>query len=215
MIDRSRGSPALEKFFIEAFDGVLITDFWAAYNAVWARERQCCLVHLLRELEKVDQHNDSAEWKAFAKKLRRLLGDGIRLRKRRDYTPQRYESRVLRINDRLMAMACGEYSDADASRLGKRLLRHCDQLFTFLDYVDVPFENNLAERMIRPAVILRKASQSNRSEKGAAAQAILMSIYRTLKLRGRNPIATITNALRDYAKTGKLPPLPDEYVACG
>jgi len=36
-----------------------------------------------------------------------------------------------------------------------------------------------------------------------------------LKLRGRNPIATITNALRDYAKTGKLPPLPDEYVACG
>jgi len=215
MINRSRGSPALEKFFIEAFDGVLITDFWAAYNAVWARERQCCLVHLLRELEKVDRHNDSAEWKAFTKKLRRLLGDGIRLRKREDYTRQRYESRVLRINDRLMAMARGEYSDADASRLGKRLLRHCDQLFTFLDYADVPFDNNLAERMIRPAVILRKNSQSNRSEKGAAAQAVLMSIYRTLKLGGFNPIAAITNALRTYVQTGKLPPMPGEIVADG
>ncbi len=30
MLDPSRGSPALEKFFAEAFDGVLVTDFWAA-----------------------------------------------------------------------------------------------------------------------------------------------------------------------------------------
>ena len=60
MIDRSRGSPALEKFFVEAFDGVLVTDFWAAYNAV-ARPASGsrCLVHLLRELEKVDQRNAS------------------------------------------------------------------------------------------------------------------------------------------------------------
>ena len=34
--------------------------------------------------------------------------------------------------------------------------------------------------MIRPAVVLRKNSQSNRSKKGAATQAVLMSVYRTL-----------------------------------
>jgi hypothetical protein len=56
LIDPSRGSPALEKFFAEAFEGVLITDFWPAYNA-FVTERQCCLVHLLRELEKVDLTN--------------------------------------------------------------------------------------------------------------------------------------------------------------
>jgi len=60
----------------------------------------------------------------------------------------------------------------------------------------VPFDNNLAERMIRPAVVLRKNSQSNRSERGAAVQAVLMSIYQTLKLRGHDPLATITKALR-------------------
>ncbi len=194
---------------------MLITDFWAAYNAVCAAERQCCLVHLLRELEKVDLHNDSAEWKAFAKKLRRLIGDGIRLRKREDYTPPRYASRIRRIDQRLMALAQGVYADADASRLGKRLLRHSDQLFTFLDYPDVPFENNFAERMIRPAVIIRKNSLSNQSEKGAAVQSILMSIYRTLKLRGHNPIAVVVNALRTYVQTGTLPPLPEAIVADG
>jgi len=215
LIDRCRGSPALKKFFIEAFGGTLVTDFWAAYNAVWADERQRCLAHLLRELEKVDQTNESAEWKAFAKKLRRLIWDGIRLRKRADFTPQKYASRIVRIDQRLMDLARGSYADVDTARLAKRLLRHCDELFTFLDYPEVPFDNNFAERMLRPAVILRKNSQSNRSEKGAATQAILMSVHRTLKLRGHNPIETIVDALRTYLTTGILPPLPSPIVAHG
>jgi transposase len=214
LLDPSRGSPALEKFFAEAFDGVLVTDFWAAYNA-FARERQCCLVHLLRELEKVDISNNSAEWKAFAKMLRRLVRDGIRLRKRPDFEPDRYRSRIHRIDRRLVALSEAPYRDADAARLAKRLRRHTDELFTFLDYPEVPFDNNLADRMIRPAVILRKISQCNRSEKGAAVQAVLMSVYRTLKLRGHDPLATITSALQAYLTTGELPPLPVQSVADG
>jgi transposase len=101
MIDRCRGSPALQKFFTEAFGGVLITDFWAAYESVCAEDRQYCLVHLLRELEKVDLRNDSAEWRAFAKKLRRLLRDGMHLRKRPDFAPGKFQSRVDRLNARL------------------------------------------------------------------------------------------------------------------
>ena len=77
----------------------------------------------------------------------------------------------------------------------------------------MPQANNHAERMIRPAVMLRKNSQCNRSEKGAAAQAVLMSVYQTLKLRGHDPLATITEALRTYVATGTLPPLPARIVA--
>ncbi len=215
MIDPSRGGPALEKFFTEAFDGVLVRDFWAAYDALNVTEHQCCLVHLLRELEKVDLSNESAQWRAFAKRLRRLIRDGIRLRKRADFDPDRHRSRIDRIDRRLMDMARAEYDDADARRLAKRLLRHCDNLFTFLDHPQVPFENNLAERMIRPAVLIRKNSQSNRSQKGAATQAVMMSIYRTLKLRGHNPTDAIADALRTYLQTGQLPPLPAESVADG
>ena len=58
-------------------------------------------------------------------------------------------------------------------------------------------------------MILRKNSQSNRSDQGAATQGILMSVYRTLKLRGLNPTKTIADALRTYLTTGKLPPLPE------
>jgi len=215
MIDRCRGSPALQKFFTDVFEGVLITDFWAAYLAVCAEDRQYCLVHLLRELEKVDLRNESAEWQAFAKKLRRLLRDGIRLRKRLDFAPGKFQRQVDRLNARLAKLALEEYADPDARRLAKRLGKYAEYIFTFLDYADVPFENNFAERQIRPAVILRKNSQSNRSDRGAATQAILMSVYRTLKLRGLNPTKTIAEALRTYVTTGQLPRLPDTDIAHG
>lgn len=112
-------------------------------------------------------------------------------------------------------MITTESDEADARRLLKRLRRTGDHLFTFLDYPAIPFENNCAERMIRPAAILRKNSQSNRSDRGAVTQAVLMSIYRTLRLRGHDPLQTIADTLRTYLQTGQLPPLPATATANG
>lgn len=236
MIDRTRGRPALQKFFTDAFKGTLVTDFWSAYESVCADDRQYCLVHLLRELEKVDDQRTvapragDAEWQAFARKLRRLIRDGIRLRKRPDFSPLRYATRIRLMDRRLTELAqwpredntpvhtdpdTPVSTDPDTLRIAKRLRKHGDFLFTFLDKPEVPFDNNLAERAIRPAVILRKNSQSNRSEGGAATQAILMSIYRTLRLRGLDPTKTITAALKTYLQTGQLPPLPEPVAADG
>ena len=100
------------------------------------------------------------------------------------------------------------WANAHAKRLLKRLRRYRNALFTFLDHPDVPSDNNHAEREIRPAVIIRKNSLCNRSENGASVQAILMSVYRTLKLRGLDPLETIVSALKDHVRTGSLPPLP-------
>ena len=215
LIDRNRGSPVLQRFFGDAFDGILLHDFWAAYESIDVADRQYCLVHLLRELEKIDQHNTTTAWQAFAKTLRRLIRDGLRLRKRADFTPQRYQSRILRLGRRLDALIATAPADPDARRLLKRLRRTGDHLFTFLDYPEIPFENNFAERQIRPAVILRKNSQSNRSDRGATTQAVLMSVYRTLRLRSHDPLETIAGALRGYLQTGKLPPLPAANTANG
>ncbi|MBU0638666.1 MAG: hypothetical protein KKB50_07365 [Planctomycetes bacterium] len=67
----------------------------------------------------------------------------------------------------------------------------------------------------QPAVILRKNSQSNRSERGARTQAVLMSIYRPLRLGGHDPLQTITAALRAYLQTGHLPPPPAPALQMG
>lgn len=215
MIDRSRGSPALKKFFIEEFAGTLVTDFWGAYNAVACSLRQTCLVHLLRELEHTEKYKSPNEhWPAFAKKLRRLLGDAIRLWRRRDELPlSTYVSRRERLTVRLQTLIDTPWESVNAKRLIKRLRRHQNDLFTFLAQSDVPFDNNAAERAIRPAVIIRKNSYGNRSQRGADCQSVLMSVFRTLKQRGHDPIQTIINAVAEYLITGKLPPLPKPKIA--
>jgi hypothetical protein len=89
----------------------------------------------------------------------------------------------------------------------KRSQRHRQHLFTFLDNSSVPFDNNAAKRAIRRAVILRKDSYGNRSQRGDT-QAVLMSIDRTLKQRGHDPLKTITEALANYPTTGVYASLP-------
>jgi len=113
----------------------------------------------------------------------------------------------------LGAWARKEHADDDARRLTKRLRRYAEYIFTFLDWPDVRHDNNFGRWQIRPAVILRKNSPSNRSDRGAATQAVLMSVYRTLRLRGLNPTKTTAHALRTYLTTGQLPPLPQGIIA--
>jgi len=210
MIHRSRGQPALLEFFTAEFAGILVSDFWGAYNAVACALRQTCLVHLLRDLKQVEKYKSTAhDWPAFAKLLRRLLGDAIRLWRQREELPaETYASRRHRLAQRLQTLIDIAWRSGEARRLVKRLRRHKSDLFTFLDHAGVPFDNNHAEREVRPAVIIRKNSYGNRSKAGADAQAVLMTIFRTLKQRGHQPMQTTVQALRAYVLTGELPQLP-------
>jgi transposase len=217
IIDRSRGSPALQEFFTEHFAGVLVTDFWGAYNAVSCADRQMCLAHLLRELKTVEKYKDAGgDWPEFAKKLKRLLRDAIRLVRRHEQLPEgTYASRRARIDHRLGRLIDTAWTNREARRLVKRLRRHRGHLFTFLEKPWLPFDNNHAERSIRPAVVMRKSSYANRSARGAGTQAVLMSIFRTLKQRNHHPTKIITEALTTYLTTGQLPPLPQKTASSG
>lgn len=216
LIDRCRGSPLLRKFFKREFQGILVTDFWGAYNAIRCMAKQKCIPHLLRDMLRVEKYEaPGRSWQRFAKKLRRLLRDGMRLSKHSERTAPDYASKRQRLTLRLQDLLEQPWKDKNARRLVKRLRRHANEMFTFLDHPDVPYDNNTAERAIRPAVIIRKNSYANRSEAGADMQAVLMSIFRTLKQRGHNPLPTIVQALRTYLRTGQLPPLPEKVAAIG
>jgi hypothetical protein len=39
-------------------------------------------------------------------------------------------------------------------------------------------------------------------------RAVLMTVFRTLKRRGHDPLTTLRTALETHTKTGHLPPLP-------
>ncbi|MEM9365098.1 MAG: transposase [Planctomycetota bacterium] len=79
----------------------------------------------------------------------------------------------------------------------------------FLWYDDVPSSNNAGERALRPAVMIRKNSYANGSDRGALTRSVLMSVFRTLRLRGLDPISEILQALATHTQTGIMPPLPN------
>lgn len=210
VIDKSRGSPVVKRFFRKAFDGILVTDFWGAYNAIVCAGKQKCLSHLLGDLKKVAKYKDkSGDWPEFSKRLKRILRDAMRLRgKRSTLKNTKYERLCEGIENRLTRLIADEWENVNAKRLVKRLKRHRDELLTFLYHENVPFDNNHAERTIRNGVIMRKNSYCNRSKDGAETQAILMSVFATLKQRGHRGTQVIVDALREFLTTKKLPNVP-------
>ena len=79
----------------------------------------------------------------------------------------------------------GKYK-SEAENLGKRLLEYKDQHLFFLTDFQVPFDNNQAERDIRPAKTKLKVSGGFRSQEGARAYVRTRSFISTLRKRGQN-----------------------------
>ena len=63
--------------------------------------------------------------------------------------------------------------------LAERLLRHQDELFQFVLTPGVPPDNNLAERSLRPLVIMRKIRGGSRSPQGSKTRIALFSLLST------------------------------------
>ncbi|MGL4550027.1 MAG: IS66 family transposase, partial [Gemmataceae bacterium] len=209
LIDPSRGHPALDGFSTRELDGVLVSDFWAAYDAV-GKLQQKCWPHLLRDVKEVSAGRDNGgDWPAFEKRLRRVYGDAIRLvAARAEMTSEVYDRRQALLEGRLIGLGREEWQNAQARRLAKRLERCGGYLLMSVEFPGVPPSNDQAEREVRPAVLMRKASYGNQSDRGAHTRGVLMTVFRTLKRRGLEPLAVIADALRTYTVTGKLPPLP-------
>lgn len=208
LIEPFRNGKVVKRFLGKKFRGTLICDFWGAYNKIAAAFKQRCLYHLFTELRKVDAKTPSSNqeiWEAWCKKLSRLLKDGLRLSRKLGKIPAEDYNRLKEtLLKRLEEMIQEDSLHKDVKRLSKRLRRHQSEIFTFLDNPNgvSPF-NNISERAIRLAVLMRKISQQNRSFKSARTQAILMTIFKTAHMRGQNPYETVLSMVKNILKTRK------------
>ena len=68
-----------------------------------------------------------------------------------------------------------------------RVERFLPELFVFVARPEVPPDNNLAERSVRPLVIARKISGGSRSPTGSQTRMALFSCFGTWAAQGLNP----------------------------
>jgi transposase len=205
-IEPSRGKAVVKDTLPKDYAGTIISDFYGVYFRLPYR-RQKCLVHLLREFRRIRQIDNTLEYQRAYKKIKRLLDDAIRLQDKYEILPrENYQSRYKRLKMRLFAFMTTPYNNKNLQRLCKRFSKFWLDMFVFLEDPAVPWNNNLAERLIRPNVIYRNRSFGNRSLSGAKAHATMTSLIQTLALRKQNVTEFLKTAFLCH-RQGDMKPL--------
>jgi hypothetical protein len=219
LVDRSRGGEVARAVLGEGFGGVLVRDFYAAYDRCAVAETQFCLAHLLREFEKVAAKRGEAlgeEFRSFRERTVAVVRDAIRWAKEPPPDPKAREAARARFEARLLKIMEEPREDLDAIRIVDRLYKSAHGLFTFLTNPEVSPTNNWAELNIRPAVVTRKNSYGNRSLKGAESQGVLMSVFRTLELRKENVVdAALVRVKKNIVENHRLKYVPNTGASDG
>jgi transposase len=191
--DPSRRHRVLDQLLGDDFDGVLVSDFYAAYNS-YASKHQRCWAHLLRDLHGPKEHHPTqADVCAWARAVRRLYtcAHGV-VHATDPATPaqrQRYYDRLVAISHRL-GLRSAQANGHPCKDLAKRLLRHEAELFQFVLVPGLSADNNLAERRLPPLAVTRKISGGTRSPEGSTMRMALTSLFATWQAGGCSPSTT-------------------------
>lgn len=204
-VDRSRARKVLKRLLGPGFDGTLISDFFSVYLNLPYR-MQKCLVHLLRDFYECAKTDRTEEFVLAYQKIKRLTNDARGLRDRHNQIPSGEYARLrFRIEERLFDFMAAGYTNKNLQRLSKRFAQSWLDIFRFLKNPTLAWNNNLAERMIRPNVIYRNRSFGNRSERGAEAHGTLMSLMQTLRLQGKNVTGNLRIAFLKHRQGDAVP----------
>lgn len=178
----SRGRDVVFDMLGDKFGGVLVSDCLATYDDATAVQHKCYSHHLKAVAKAVENHK--AGGAGFLCDVKRLLKAAMMFKKLKpqigaaDWADIRAS-----LKRRAAQLLTAPREDAAEEALANRLRKQQDHLFTFLDYDAVDATNNLAERQLRPAVIARKLSAGNKTERGARTWEILASLAATYAQR--------------------------------
>jgi transposase len=187
---KSRASAVVKEVLGDEFEGVVVSDFYGAYNAHLGLHQRCW-VHLLRDIHELKEKHSkdrglrkwaakikgiyerAKEYKGPSAKLSAVEQQAERVKRQREY-----EQELLRV--------CRPHLKKKRlqSRLCERIERFLPELFMFVADPRVPSDNNAAERSVREMVVSRKISGGTRSEKGSETKSILASLFGTWRLQG-------------------------------
>jgi transposase len=187
--DPSRAQAVVKRFLDGQFGGHLVSDFYCGYNE-YAGKHQRCWVHLLRDLHALKQaEQDETAVVAWAQAVRKCYDTAKAWLSANALAPPRErEAQYVTLTSQTHALAL-QYARSKAhpcQALAKRLLRHEDELFQFVLIEGLSADNNLAERAIRPLVVIRKVSGGSRSVAGTQTRLALASLFHTWQARGQN-----------------------------
>ncbi len=169
---------------LKNFHGVLISDFYDAYDAIECPQQKC-LIHLIRDINQELLNNPFDEelkliTQPFGKLLRVIIATIDEYGLRQKYL-KKHESEVQEYF-KLLSEQSIRSEAADALRM--RLAKYRDKLFTFLNYDGVPWNNNNAEHAIKQFAYYRENTVGTMRETELIGYLLLLSICQTCRYKG-------------------------------
>jgi hypothetical protein len=168
------------------YKGILISDFYAGYDAVQCGQQKCW-VHLIRDMN--DDLRDApfdAELETFVFSVKNLIIPIMECIQRyglRKKHLQKFKHDVEQFYGKTIV---DKYYRSDlALKYQKRFIRYRDSLFTFLEHEAIPWHNNTAEGAIRHIAKQRDISMIF-SEPVTHDYLVLLGIRQTCRLQGKS-----------------------------
>jgi predicted RecB family nuclease len=202
------------KEMLKEFRGVLVSDFYAAYDSIDCPQQKC-LIHLMRDMNQdllnapFDEHV-KAITRPFGAILRSVVAtiDGHGLKRRH---LMKHADEVQEFFRRLSEQS---FHSETAEALRQRLVKYKDKLFTFIEHDGVPWNNNNAEHAIKAFARYREYAEGSISEKGLGNHLVLLSLYQSCEYKGVSFLRFLKSGMRDLdafreqAKPGRGQGLP-------
>lgn len=191
----SRGRDVIHDIVGADFPGTLVSDCLNIYDDATACQHKCYAHHQKAIAAAIEQHPNGG--KGFLRDLRNLLRAAQALKAAKpQMSPQTFADKRRALDRRAEELLAGAGVDPLEQAIANRIRKQQDHLFTFLDHDAVDATNNRAERQLRPAVIARKLSCGNRTERGARTWEILASLAATAGQCAESFRHIIANAAR-------------------
>lgn len=211
-IENSRSKKTAKNFLKNLKDSVVITDRYSAYTDI--EKHQYCWAHLKRDFKKIEERGN-VDWIIghLLLKLYTKVFHEWHLFKKGKLKYDELQKNIIPLKEGLketLKLAI-ELPSITKKTLGtcKNLLKHEENLWTFLYFKGVEPTNNLAERNLRPAVIWRKLSLGTHSEYGKNFVERTLTVMQTLKNQGKSAFTYLEQALSTHLQGNPVPSLFD------
>jgi predicted RecB family nuclease len=167
---------------LKNFSGVLVSDFYAAYDAIECPQQKC-LIHFIRDLNSaILEHPYDEGLKQLAGSFAGVVKPIIETVDRRGLK-KRFLGKFRNSIDRFYKSLVDDGAGEAAGKLVDRLQKNRNKMFTFLDFDDVPWNNNNAEHAVKAFALLRRVIDGLTTEKGLRDILILLSVCETCKCK--------------------------------
>jgi transposase len=207
-VDQARTQPALKALLRGKLRGVFCTDRAGIYDLIPLNRRGLCWAHLKRDFQRCLDRGGAGEsiGRAGLDVCREVFGLWRDFRERK-VTRAGLQAKVepLRKATRELLKKGVALGVRKTSGLCRGLLKREAALWNWATVPGLEPTNNLAERVLRPAVIWRKKCFGSDSLGGCVFVERVLSVIQTLRLRGQSMLEYLTAAVTAHRAGTPVP----------